>query len=369
MRNRTRTADALGSVPVAIRPPIQPSSVAPMMTTPPMVGVPRLVKCAVGPSCRMNWPYCLCTRNRMNRGVPSSAMSIARPPEIRTALIGRPPRPAGRPASRGPAPYDDFTSTTSPGRSSLSRNAVATARSSASTTSSPHEPSWLAPSRMARAPSPTTIVRPMLSRTHRRPIASCASRASGAELEHLAEHRDRAPVPPGQDGQRLERGAHRVRVGVVGVVDDGDAVGPVDHVHAVRAEGVRGAEPGGHLVEVEPDGERRGGRAERVVHVVLADEPQRRPRRSARSSPRPHERERRAPGAVEAHVADADRRLRGGAERHDVAGRERRHRGHARVVGVEHGDAVRRPGPARSRTSRRRPRRCRRSRPGARGRR
>ena len=268
-------------------------------------------------------------------------MSIASPPEIRTALIGRPPRPAVSPSFHSPAPYDDFTSTTSPGRSSLSRNAVATARSSASTTSSPHEPSWLAPSRMARAPSPTTIVRPMFSRTHRRPMASCASRALGPELEHLAEHRDRATVPPGQDGQRLERGAHRVRVGVVGVVDDGDAVGPVDHVHAVRAEGVRGAE-----ARRRP----RPGRARR-----RAPRPRRRGRcaRGARrraaattsavcsASPAPHQGERRPPGAVETHVAHADRRVGCGTERHDVPGRERRHRGHARVVGVEHGHPVR----------------------------
>ena len=86
MRNMTRTADALGIVWVATRPPIQPSSVAPMITTPPMVGVPRLVKCAVGPSCRMNCPYCLRTRNLMNSGVPSRAMTIERPPEIRSAL-------------------------------------------------------------------------------------------------------------------------------------------------------------------------------------------------------------------------------------------------------------------------------------------
>jgi len=56
MRNRTRIADADGAVPVSSKPASQPTIVATMMTTPPIVGVPRLVKCAVGPSCRMNCP-------------------------------------------------------------------------------------------------------------------------------------------------------------------------------------------------------------------------------------------------------------------------------------------------------------------------
>jgi hypothetical protein len=43
------------------------------MTVPPIVGVPRLVRCEVGPSSRMNWPYCRFTNHLMNHGVPSRA--------------------------------------------------------------------------------------------------------------------------------------------------------------------------------------------------------------------------------------------------------------------------------------------------------
>ncbi len=56
MRKRTSSADTLGNRPETTYDIAQPSSVAPMMTTPPMVGVPRLVKCAVGPSWRTNCP-------------------------------------------------------------------------------------------------------------------------------------------------------------------------------------------------------------------------------------------------------------------------------------------------------------------------
>jgi hypothetical protein len=56
MRNSTSTPLTVSGVsvnrcaaPYAVRD-------APMMTAPPMVGVPRLVWCDVGPSSRMNWP-------------------------------------------------------------------------------------------------------------------------------------------------------------------------------------------------------------------------------------------------------------------------------------------------------------------------
>ncbi len=43
MRHTTRTEDTLGVREVTRFPPSQPMTVAAMMTTPPIVGVPRLV--------------------------------------------------------------------------------------------------------------------------------------------------------------------------------------------------------------------------------------------------------------------------------------------------------------------------------------
>ena len=62
-----------------------------MMSAPPMVGVPRLVWCEVGPSSRMNWPYPLRTRNLMNNGVPSNDTTSEIMPASSTAFMKRPP--------------------------------------------------------------------------------------------------------------------------------------------------------------------------------------------------------------------------------------------------------------------------------------
>jgi len=43
MRNRTSTVETPGTRPVTVCAANQPTTVAPMMTTPPIVGVPRFV--------------------------------------------------------------------------------------------------------------------------------------------------------------------------------------------------------------------------------------------------------------------------------------------------------------------------------------
>ena len=53
-----------------------------------------------------------------------------------------------------------------------------------------------------------------------------------AELGHLAQYSPAASATP-HPGQRLQTGPHRVRIGVVGVVDHGDAVGAGAHLHPV----------------------------------------------------------------------------------------------------------------------------------------
>ena len=51
-----------------------------------------------------------------------------------------------------------------------------------------------------------------------------------AQLEHVAQHRD---LPPsGQFPEQIERGQHRLRAGVVAIVDDARAVDAVDHQQA-----------------------------------------------------------------------------------------------------------------------------------------
>ena len=56
MRNRTSRALIVGSCRVARWAARYATSTAPRMIAPPIVGVPRLVWCDVGPSSRMNWP-------------------------------------------------------------------------------------------------------------------------------------------------------------------------------------------------------------------------------------------------------------------------------------------------------------------------
>src|SRR5665648_760152 len=76
IRKSSRKAEALGTFRVTRLAAAHAISVAAMITTPPMVGVPRLMKCAVGPSWGMNWPYCWRTRYRMNSGVVIIAATL-----------------------------------------------------------------------------------------------------------------------------------------------------------------------------------------------------------------------------------------------------------------------------------------------------
>ncbi len=56
MRKRTRTPLTEGICTVARWATAYAASEERTMTAPPIVGVPRLVWCEVGPSSRMNWP-------------------------------------------------------------------------------------------------------------------------------------------------------------------------------------------------------------------------------------------------------------------------------------------------------------------------
>ena len=156
-----------------------------------------------------------------------------------------------------------------------------------------------------------------------------------AELEHLAEHGP-GPPPARHRRQRRQRGPHRVGVGVVGVVDDGDPVGALDHLHPPPAARHGGAQRGGQSGRGGPQLERDGGGGQRVGDVVLAVQ------RQGDLG--------RLPVAGAQQEASAGRRRRAGPAR-PVRRRPRRgrtappartsagHRGDQRVVGVEHGDS------------------------------
>ena len=91
-------------------------------------------------------------------------------------------------------------------------------------------------------------------------------RGAGAQLGHGAEDGD--PPLPRQSGERGQRGAHRLGVGVVGVVDDGDAVGAADDLHAPAAAGSGRRQRRGDVAGRHPGRERGAGRRQRVGDLV-----------------------------------------------------------------------------------------------------
>src|SRR5580692_2510808 len=72
--------------------------VAITMAVPPMVGVPRLVLCAAGPSSRTCWPSPRRTKILMMSGVPNRLTSSATPADTRIVFTAR-YLAAGRPGS------------------------------------------------------------------------------------------------------------------------------------------------------------------------------------------------------------------------------------------------------------------------------
>ena len=144
-----------------------------------------------------------------------------------------------------PAAFDALTSTTSPGAVRPATMSSAASASATMMASPPHEPSMTAPWCMALIdlPVPTTMSRLTSNRTASRPMRSCsdiASSPSSAISPSTAQLRRVSAALAGHPGQRLQAGQHGVRVGVVGVVDDRDAVVAGGDVHAVlRAPGPR----------------------------------------------------------------------------------------------------------------------------------
>ncbi len=65
-----------------------PTTTAPTMQIPPMVGVPALAMWTWGPSSRICWPMLFLSSHRMSSGVVSTATHRAMPPEVMREIIG-----------------------------------------------------------------------------------------------------------------------------------------------------------------------------------------------------------------------------------------------------------------------------------------
>ena len=96
--------------------------------------------------------------------------------------------------------------------------------------------------RYGSASSPIAITSSIPSSSSERPDLVVVAPRVGAELGHLAEDRDPASVARPLD-EVEQRGAHRGRVGVVGVVDDDAAAGQRQLLPAPAAEPDRGRRP------------------------------------------------------------------------------------------------------------------------------
>ena len=140
-----------------------------------------------------------------------------------------------------PAEREALTSTTSPGASSLAQQRdggvdvvdVHRLRSPTSPRARRRRGCRRPPRRRRRAGRGRAA-----RRSGRGPCGrSRASSPSSAIGPRTAQVRRR--LAAAHDGERLERGPHRLGVGVVGVVDDGDAVGPLGDLHAPAADRAR----------------------------------------------------------------------------------------------------------------------------------
>ena len=258
----------------------------------------------------------------MKTGVPSRATSSATGADRSDHLCcpqRSGPSTGGRRARHSPEPSEDFTSTTSPGSSD--------SPGSAGGGEVGHENDLDAPGALLHGALVDVVgavahhdAGLMFSRTTRRPISSCAARAPLTELEHLAEHRDRAAGAAGHDGERraafIESG-FALYASSITVTPSGRSVTAMRCGLSASAAARAARDVG----QGDPEAQRTAAARERVAHVVLADEPERDVGASARrSSGRDASVNLARPGAVEDDVPARDGRRRDGAEGHDVAG-------------------------------------------------
>ena len=203
-----------------------------MITTPPMVGVPRLVwwrgRAVVADQLAV---AALATSSGSRRGVPSRVTSSARPPPSRIALIAassravtvsgraaRVARPRSRPAAARRLDQHDVPRASSP---AAARRGLVVGHQHRLLAPRPRSRSGAASCDRRVPPSPTTTSRSTPSRDGQPADRVVLGVGRVAELEHLAEHRHRCGAPrPRPSRPAPAARPHRVGVGVVGVVDD-----------------------------------------------------------------------------------------------------------------------------------------------------
>ena len=229
---------------------------------PPIVGVPAFSWWPAGPSCAdvlAELPVAQ-ERDELRREEDADEQrGGARDQDLcpRLALPGhrlRPPAPR-RTASR-PTPREPLTSTVSPARASSGSIDAASAASATA---------WPSPSigvEHAAASGPTVSRRSTSALARVRADLGVERPLLRPQFEHVAEHGDAAPGSG--HGQLVESGPHRHRIGVVAVVDDGDAVREVDPFAAQRPRSGTSTRP----VRPHAHGQRRGHGRQRVEPVV-----------------------------------------------------------------------------------------------------
>ena len=157
------------------------------------------------------------------------------------------------------------------------------------------------------------------------------------QFGHLTEHRD-GTLAGGDDlRERLERGGRRVRARVVRVIDHDDAVAGIEQLHPPAFGSGDGLDRGDRPLDRDAELSRHGDRGKRVGDVVLAQNAQ------------PHvvpltvdgEGEPRA-GGCRMKLLGAHLRAGTEAEEHDPGDCLIGHDRDAGIVGVEHGDGLRR---------------------------
>ena len=215
----------------------------------------------------------------------------------------RPPRDALTSTTSGPA---TFSRNHSPARSTVSTWRVVPSSPRAATRAS----------RMPSAPAPTTTTWSIPSSSGQRPDRAVLLLRASAELEHRAQHRDRAPTRAlAHPGERLQGSPHRVGVGVVGVVHDDEPVGPLVQLHPPLRQVVDPAQALGDLGESQPRRECGGGGGRGVGGLVLAQQLQGDLLGVAAGG----QVEGRAPQVVERHVAETYVGRRRAPEEHVLA--------------------------------------------------
>ena len=165
----------------------------------------------------------------------------ATPAAKRTDFSGSPPRssaPAGRRRAGRGRPTRSLDQHDIPGRElGAQQGARPRRRRARARDSSPRAP----PARRRRRGCLPRRARRRRAGRHptaaaRARVASCSARGRRPELGHLPRAPpDPPPAPARPTTSGLERGPHRLGVGVVGVVDDGHAVGAVGDLHPPAA--------------------------------------------------------------------------------------------------------------------------------------